>query len=149
MTVSWKLAWAARFVAKWEGFSAKAYWDSLGNVWTIGYGHTGSDVHPGEVISKATAISLLTHDLRYASRAVKRLVHVPLTVRQRIALISFTFNLGAGALEESTLLRELNKKHYRIAANEFLKWDHAGGVKVLGLTRRREAERWLFLHSDR
>lgn len=144
---TWQLAWAARFVAKWEGFVDHAYWDALGRVWTIGYGHTGPDVVAGQKITKLGALRLLTKDLRVAARAVDKYVKVPINVRQRIALISFTFNLGSGALYESTLLRELNKKHYRRAADEFLKWDHAGGVRVLGLTRRRRAERWMFLNG--
>lgn len=145
---NWKLAWAARFVAKWEGLRLTTYLDAVG-VPTIGWGHTGPDVHMGMTISRARAMQLLVMDLREAAAAVSRLVKVPITVRQRIALISFAFNCGIGALEESTLLRKLNAKDYQGAADEFLKWDHAGGSRLLGLTRRRRAERWLFLHSHR
>lgn len=143
----WSLLWAARFVAKWEGFLPRAYLDTIASppVWTIGYGHTGSDVGPGDYVTKDQAQRILANDLRFAADAVGRLVKVPLTVRQRIALISFVFNLGPGALEESTLLKKLNNHNYTGAGNEFLKWDHAGGVQVLGLTRRRKAERKMFL----
>jgi len=148
---TWKLAWAARFVAKWEGLLLTSYLDTIASppVWTIGYGHTGPDVGPGQKISKARALVLLTRDLRTAARAVARDVSVPLTTRQRIALISIYFNVGAGAMGASTLVRKLNAKDYHGAADEFLQWDHAGGVVVQGLLNRRRAERWMFLHSGR
>lgn len=146
----WSLLWAARFVAKWEGFLARAYLDTIADpsVWTIGYGHTG-DVHPGETITKREARQLLANDLRTAARAVERNIHVRLSVRQRIALISLAFNCGEGAVNGSTLQRELNRKNYRKAANCFLDWVHAGGEVVQGLVNRRKQERWMFLHTKR
>lgn len=143
----WKLAWAARFVAKWEGLRLTTYLDAVG-VPTIGYGHTGPDVHMGMSISHLRAVWLLTQDLREAARAVNRDVDVPITVRQRMALISIYFNCGP-IMGTSTLVRKLNAGDYAGAANEFLKWDHAGSARLLGLTRRRRAERWMFTHSAR
>jgi lysozyme len=131
---NWSLLWAARFIAKWEGFSADAYWDTLGQVWTIGYGHTGN-VHAGDHWSHAHALRVLVKDCR--------------TVRQRIALISFVFNLGAGILPGSDLLKALNTGHIHQAATLMLEYDHAGGEVVNGLRNRRKAERWLMLHSQR
>lgn len=61
------------------------------------------------------------------------------------ALVSFTYNLGARSLSTSTLLRKLNAGDYAGAADEFLRWNKAGGKVLTGLTRRREAERALFL----
>lgn len=147
----WSLTWAARFVAKWEGFLPHAYLDTIAQppVYTIGYGHTGIDVYAGESISKVAAVALLTHDLRRASKAVTESIHVKLTVRQRIALISLAFNCGAGAVSGSTLQALLNAGHYHAAADQFLQWDHAGAEVIAGLKRRREAERWMFLHSDK
>jgi lysozyme len=147
----WQLAWAARFVARWEGFLGSAYLDTIASpaVWTIGYGHTGPDVHPGQRISRARALTLLARDLRFAARAVARSIHVPLTARQRIALISLAFNCGPGAVDGSTLQRELNARRYRRAADCFLDWSHAGGVVVEGLLNRRKEERWMFLNSNR
>lgn len=144
----WSLLWAARFVARWEGFLPRAYLDTIAEppVWTIGHGHTG-DVRPGEVISKREARELLADDLRTAARAVRRNVRVKLTVRQRIALISLVFNCGEGAIDGSTLQRELNAGRYRAAANCFLDWSHAGGEVVEGLLNRRREERWMFLHT--
>lgn len=148
--VRWKLSWAARFVAKWEGWLPDAYLDEIASppVWTIGYGHTGG-VREGERWSKAKGIAVLTRDLRSAARAVKRNVHVKLTVRQRIALISAAFNCGPGIVEGSELQKKLNAGSYLGAANELLEWCHAGGVVVAGLLNRRKEERWLFLHNGR
>lgn len=146
MTNPWTLTWAANFVSKWEGFSAKAYWDSIGNVWTIGYGHTGPDVYKGEIITQAKGIYLLTKDLRSASRAIAQHITVPLSYRQRIALISLVFNCGPGCITNTHLQHALNHKHYLVAADRFLDWCHDGNGNVIeGLLRRRQAERRLFL----
>lgn len=147
----WSLLWAAKFVAKWEGFLPHAYLDTIASppVWTIGYGHTGPDVHAGMYVTKAEALRLLSHDLRVAARAVKQNIHVKLAVRQRMALISLAFNCGAGAVAGSTLQAKLNAGDYHGAADEFLKWSHAGGVVVEGLLNRRKNERWMFLHPQK
>lgn len=147
----WSLIWAARFVARWEGLLLVAYLDTIAvpAVYTIGYGHTGHDVYAGERITKAQALRLLTADLRSAARAVAANIHVKLSIRQRMALISLVFNCGPGAVSGSTLQRKLNAGHYSAAADCFLEWDHAGGAVVDGLRRRREAERWMFLHPGK
>ena len=144
----WSLLWAARFVAKWEGFLANAYLDEIASpaVWTIGYGHTDG-VTSGQVVTQSQARKLLAADLRGAARTVEQQVTVPLTVRQRIALISIVFNVGPGVLSDTHLIKDLNARRYKAAADRFLEWDHAGGVVVEGLTRRRESERWMFLHD--
>lgn len=144
--VVWKLTYAARFIAKREGFLGDAYLDTIAepDVWTIGYGHTGG-VQPGERWSKAKALRVLTQDCRWAAAAVKRNVRVKLTVRQRIALISLVFNCGAGAIEGSTLQRLLNARDYKGAGDELLRWSHAGGSVVQGLLNRRREERAMFL----
>lgn len=120
-----------------------AYRDAVG-VPTIGYGHTHG-VHMGEVITREQAQEFLQQDLRWAEAAVSRLVKVSLTDNQFSALVSFVFNLGAGALARSSLLRDLNAGNYDAAANQFLLWTHAGGRVLPGLVRRRRAERKLFL----
>lgn len=153
--IVWKLSWAARFIAKWEGWLPTAYLDTIASpaVWTIGYGHTSAagppSVHPGQRISETRGLVILTRDIRGAARAVNRSIRVKLTARQRIALISLAFNCGSGAVEGSTLQRKLNAGDYLGAANEFLEWSHAGGVVVQGLLNRRREERWMFLHNDR
>ncbi|MNQ87056.1 Lysozyme RrrD [compost metagenome] len=78
-------------------------------------------------------------------KGVEQSVVVLFTQEQFDALVSFTYNLGINALKGSTLLRKLNSGDYEGAADEFLKWNKAGGKILSGLTRRREAERMLFL----
>jgi lysozyme len=146
----WSLLWPARFVSKWEGLIETAYLDVIASppVYTIGYGHTRG-VRAGMHWTKAKALDVLMHDIRWAAAAVREKVHVPLTVRQRIALISIVFNAGPGVLDGTHLILDLNAKRYHAAADRFLEWDHAGGVVVQGLLNRRRAERWMFLHTKR
>jgi len=135
---------AVDFVAKWEGWLPVAYQD-MGGVWTIGYGHTGPDVKPGMSISHKEGLRLLAEDMAGAAKAVAENVKVSLSVRQRSALISFTFNCGPGALAESTLLRRVNAKATPGEIREaFLMWVKVGGQTVQGLVNRREAEAALF-----
>lgn len=116
-----------------------------GDPWTIGYGHTGADVRPGVVFTQAQAEAALRSDLRDAEEAVARAVAVALSDNQFAALVSFTFNVGAGALLESTLLRLLNQGDVAGAAAQFAQWVRGGGGVLPGLVRRRAAERALFL----
>lgn len=135
-------------IRQFEGDKLQAYICPAG-VLTIGVGHTGSDVKPGMKITQAQSDALLTADLAKFEAAVLRLVKVPLTQNQFDALVSFAFNLGAGALGGSTLLKLLNSGRYSEAAAQFSKWDKAtvNGKKVAlpGLTKRRAAEAALFL----
>jgi lysozyme len=133
----------AKFIALFEGFRAVAYWDQWGQVWTIAFGHTGG-VKSGDKVTREKGLVLLRRDAATASQAVSDLVTVHLNQKQFDALVSFVYNLGAGALAESTLLRKLNNGNYRGAAEEFKKWDHAGGEVLAGLLRRRNAEARLF-----
>jgi lysozyme len=129
-----------------EGLRLTAYQDSVG-VWTIGWGHTGPDVRPGLTITRAQAESLLRQDLGRFERGVAGLVKVPLSSNQFSALVSFSFNVGLGALGSSTLLRVLNQGNYTGAADQFSVWNKAGGKTLEGLVRRRAAERALFLKA--
>lgn len=135
---------AAPFVAQYEGLELKAYRCSAG-VWTIGYGHTGSDVHEGLVITKEQALSLLAKDLASHVLQASGYIAVPVTQNQFIALTSFIYNVGVGAFRDSTLLKLLNRGDFQGAADQFLRWNRANGKVLAGLTRRREAERALFL----
>jgi len=121
----------------------QTYDDGVG-VLTIGYGHT-QGVNWGQTITQLQAEELLKQDLNYFEQSVTTLVKVPLTENQFAALVSFTFNVGVGAFSESTLLRLLNQKDYRAAADQFQRWVNGGGKEMAGLVRRREAERTLFL----
>lgn len=135
-------------IKEFEGCKLTAYQDSVG-VWTIGYGWTqpvdGKSIRAGMTIKQETAERLLKTGLVSYESDVSRLVKVGLTQGQFDALVSFTYNLGARSLSTSTLLRKLNAGDYAGAADEFLRWNKAGGKVMNGLTRRREAERALFL----
>jgi GH24 family phage-related lysozyme (muramidase) len=135
-------------IKQFEGCKLTAYQDSVG-VCTIGYGWTqpvdGKPVRSGMTIKQETAERLLKTGLVSYEIDVSRLVKVGLTQGQFDALVSFTYNLGARSLSTSTLLRKLNAGDYAGAADEFLRWNKAGGKVLNGLTRRREAERALFL----
>lgn len=136
-------------IKHFEGFRTKAYLDSVG-VPTIGYGHT-KGVKMGMIITETKAEELLREDLSYFEKKVSELVKVPLTQNQFDALVSFTFNLGEGNLKKSTLLKKLNglvytnNKLLEEVADEFLKWNKAGGKVLSGLTKRRLAEKMMFL----
>ena len=130
-------------IKDFEGLRLNAYQDAVG-VWTIGYGHT-STAYPGQRITTTQATALLRQDVANFENAVTRAVRVPITENQFAALVSFAYNVGSGALNSSTLLRKLNAGDTFGAANEFLRWNRAGGRVLAGLTRRREAERSLFL----
>jgi lysozyme len=144
-----------------------AYLDPVG-IWTIGWGHaipapsggwlrgpenkaTARSLYPGG-ITLAQADALLRGDLVDSCRDVLRLVKVDLNDGEFGALVSFTFNLGAGSLGQSTLLRLLNAGDRAGAADQFLVWNKGRVNGVLqpmkGLTRRRTAERALFLGLD-
>lgn len=112
---------------------------------TIGYGHTGTDVHPGLTITQAQADQLLANDLALFERTINQAISVPLNQNQFDALVSFCFNIGAGGFRGSTLRVLLNEGNYRGAADQLLRWDKAAGKTLPGLTRRRAAERQLFL----
>lgn len=135
-------------IKEFEGCKLTAYQDSVG-VWTIGYGWTqpvdGKPIRAGMTIKQETAERLLKTGLVSYESDVCRLVKVGLTQGQFDALVSFTYNLGGRSLSTSTLLRRLNASDYAGAADEFLRWNKAGGKVLNGLTRRREAERALFL----
>jgi lysozyme len=128
-----------------EGLRLSTYLDAVGKP-TIGYGHL---ILPRETfngpISQARAEALLRKDLHDTEQAITQAVRVPITQAQFDALASFVFNLGAGRLRSSTLLRKLNAGDYAGAAQQFLLWDKAGGKPLKGLTKRRQAERKLFL----
>lgn len=146
-----------KFIESFEGLILKAYDDHNDHVvevgqhaigvLTIGYGHTDAagppKVYVGQQITQSDADNILASDLASVELEVNHLVKVPLNQDQYDALVSFQFNTGA--LGRSTLLKELNAGNYTAAANDFLAWNHAGGAVMAGLTRRREAEKAMFL----
>ena len=133
-------------IRHFEGCRFDAYLCPAG-VWTIGYGHT-ADVKEGDSIDQEAAEAFLIEDLEKFEQAVTRLVEVPLTQQQFDALVSWTFNLGAGNLAESTLLRKLNNYQYVEVPEQMMRWVRAGGQVLNGLVKRRAAEAALFQNKD-
>lgn len=130
-------------IKRHEGLVLHVYQDAAGYP-TIGYGHL---IKPNEnftTITEEEAEKLLLQDLLHAERSVIRNINAPITRYQFDALVSFTFNLGTGALQRSTLRRKLNRQEYKCVPNEFLRWVYAGGRKLRGLRRRRQEEAELF-----
>lgn len=126
-----------------EGLRTEAYYDPAG-VLTIGYGHTGPDVSPGDVISEYWAEHLLRADLYETEKAVDEL-DVAKTQGQFDALVSFAYNLGINRLRTSSLLKTIREGgNMRAIKREFKKWVHAGNKTLRGLETRRawEAERF-------
>lgn len=138
-------------IKQFEGCSLTAYPDpgTGGAPWTIGYGWThpvdGKPVKPGMKIEQETADRLLKTGLVSYENDVLKLAKVKLTQGQFDALVSFAYNVGSRSLSTSTLLKKLNDGDAKGAADEFPRWNKAGGKVLNGLTRRREAERALFL----
>jgi len=131
-------------IKSFEGLKLHAYLPTPDDVPTIGYGHTKT-AWLGMTITEKQAEALLKKDLGWVEAVVAKNVTVPLTQPQYDALCSFVYNLGGTNFKRSTLLKKLNNKDYRGAADELLRWDKQGSKVLRGLTRRREAERALFL----
>ena len=127
-----------------EGLHLEAYQDCAG-IWTIGYGHAGPSVSPGESISEPEAEKLLQADVAEAVACVNHAVQPVISQNQFDAMVDFCFNAGRGNFVQSTLLRKLNSGDFQGAAAQFALWVHAGGEVVAGLLRRRNAEAAMFV----
>lgn len=135
---------ALDIIKQFEGCKLSAYQDIVG-VWTIGFGST-VNVSPGDVITMDEALERLADDVARRASKIQSLVTVECSNNQLCAIVSLSYNIGLGALAKSTLLKLLNESaDLQLVADEFLKWDKAGGQVVAGLLRRRQAERSLFL----
>ena len=108
--------------------------------WTIGYGHLCDPQHPP--ISEAQAEGYLAADLMTALRVALRYCPVLATESEErlSAIVDFTFNLGAGRLQTSTLRRRINQRDWTSAATELGRWVRGGGRVLPGLVVRRQAE---------
>ena len=121
-----------------EGVRLTSYKDSAG-IWTIGVGHTRG-VRQNQTITMAQCESLLKGDLLPCENFVNSIREVN-TQGKFDALVDFAFNLGIGALKDSTLLKRIrNKESEALIKNEFLKWVHANGRVENGLVKRRNWE---------
>jgi lysozyme len=116
-----------------EGFQQKAYQEPDGT-WSIGYGHNG--VKPDDEITPERGIELLAADVERVGRAVEAQATLPLTQGQYDALVCLGYNIGLGALKNSTLMRKLNAADRAGAADEILRWNKVGGSDHPGLSAR-------------
>ena len=133
-------------IKRFEGFSHTIYTCPAGYP-TIGYGHVVLAHEQDQFatgVTQAEAAELLRRGVRIAERAVLRLISVPLTDGQFDALVSFAFNLGAGALQRSTLRRKVNRGEHEGVPEELMKWVWADGRRLPGLVRRRRSESILY-----
>lgn len=142
-----------RLLAEWEGSRSQVYQDALGKQ-TIGVGHllTGRELQTGQIMIDGVPVNfyngltenqifdLLAQDLERFERSVTEKVVVPLRQSQFDALVSFSFNVGVGNFESSTLLKVLNQGRYDEVPNEFRRWNKGNGKVLPGLVKRRENE---------
>lgn len=143
---------AVNLIKEFEGFESQAYIDTDGTP-VIGYGLSrinGKPVQMGDRITAQEANSALNAQLQEIQTVLDKAIAVELSDRQLSAIASLSFNVGVHSIGDSTLVRKLNAGDYNGAANEFLRWDKADVrgrlVQMPGLTRRRQAEKELFLY---
>jgi lysozyme len=126
-------------VAPNEGWRNKPYVDPVG-IETVCAGHTGTDINKNKTYTDEECLGLLAKDLWTADQAVHTTIHVPLTVYQEAALVSFTYNVGEGNLAKSTLAKDFNSKNYDAGCAQLLKWVYTKRHKSPGLVTRRTQE---------
>lgn len=133
-------------IKSFESCRLTAYQDT-GGLWTIGWGHKSQTIHAGDTITQAQADAYMLSDVRECALTVSRLISgsIVLTQGQFDACVSFAYNVGTGRFQNSTLLKKIKSGDMAGAADEFLKWNEVAKKVVAGLTRRRKAERELFL----
>lgn len=146
---------ARLLIEHYEGLGLHTYEDSVGML-TIGYGHTGADVHKGMVITQAEADILLAEDLASFETMLNARLTRTLTQGEFDALVSFLYNVGPGTAgvkdglfvlksgKPSTLWRSVEAGLMRAAAGQFASWNRAGGYVLAGLTKRRASEAMMF-----
>lgn len=133
-------------IKQFEGYSSKAYPDPAtgGAPWTIGYG-TIKGVKPGMVITAQQAEKMLRDDVAKFESGVSSLITAPTTQGQFDAMVSLAYNIGLGNFGKSTLLKKHNARCYTCAADQFRVWNRANGKVMNGLTKRRAAERQVYM----
>ncbi|MGI4831673.1 MAG: lysozyme [Janthinobacterium lividum] len=131
---------------RFEGLRLQAYKDSAG-ICTIGYGHTGADIHMGRCIGEFEADELLRVDLQDAVDCVNRLLEKTIQQHQFDALVDFCYNAGRGSFERSSLLTKVNQMDFEGAAMQFGLWVNVNMRPIPGLARRRTAEAAMFRGS--
>ena len=140
-------------IKEFEGFESQAYVDTDGTP-VIGYGLSkisGKSVQLGDRISVVQADNALNRQMQVIQQELKQVIQIELSDRQLSAVASLAFNTGVDPIKESTLVSKINSGDSLGAADEFLRWDKADVngslVQLPGLTRRRQAERKLFLEG--
>jgi GH24 family phage-related lysozyme (muramidase) len=132
------------FIKSFESFSPIPY-ICPGGMRTIGYGHV---LAKGEYYGRITlenAKELLKRDLSIIETAVIRNINIALSQNQFDSLVSFTFNVGAGSLQRSSLRQKINYcSSTDEISQEFLRWVYANGTKLQGLVRRRMFEAMVY-----
>lgn len=126
-------------IAVHEGYRDDAYIPVPGDVPTIGFGTT-ENVELGDRITPERALVRLLNDANKFESSIKRCVKVPLHQYEYDAYVSLTYNIGAGAFCDSTLVKKLNEQDYLGACQQILRWDKFRGKSLLGLTKRRQEE---------
>ena len=139
------VALSVAFIGGWEGLRTTAYQD-LVNKWTVCYGETRG-VKPGDSYTKVECDSMLAARIDEFDRGLDRCLAADLPVETRIAVVSWTYNMGLGAACRSTLVRKANAGDLIGACNELPRWNWAGGRVIQGLTNRRVSERALCLRG--
>jgi lysozyme len=124
----------------------QAYLDTLAKpaVWTLYCGLTRG-ITEGMICSEAEGQKMFAKELVIYEDAIERLVTVDLNQNQFDALVSWVYNCGVGALQNSTLLKLLNQGKYEAVPTQLMRWVNAGGKRYEGLARRRAAEGALFM----
>lgn len=143
-------------IKHYESCSLTSYYDAFGKCFTLGFGHTGSDVYSGQSISQDEANQLLVDDLKSFENMLNDRLDVSLEQNQFDALMSFLFNIGPGVTgvkdglfhlkngNPSTLWKMVQSSDFIGAKQQFLLWNRAGGQVLRGLTYRRQSESLLF-----
>lgn len=133
-------------IKQFEGYSSKAYPDPAtgGAPWTIGYGTT-KGIKPGMVITAEQAEKMLRDEVAKFESGVSSLITAPTTQGQFDAMVSLAYNIGLGNFGKSTLLKKHNARCYTCAADQFRVWNRANGKVMNGLTKRRAAEREVYM----
>jgi lysozyme len=132
------------FIKSWEKLRLEPYKDAVG-IWTAGYGFTGPEVKQGVTWTLKQAEDALQGRIDAIDGILNKVIIPRVTQGQWDAIVSLAYNVGQAALRGSTLIRLVNQRQFNKAADEFLKWNHAGGKVLPGLTKRRQAERDLFI----
>ena len=143
------VAIAVTIISGFEGLSTYAYHDRIDppKVNTVCYGHI-EDVQLGDHYTKIQCQEMLASDLPKYEDMVQKCIHVPMPAHRHAAIISFTYNVGGGALCRSSVALFLNEGKVEQACDALLRYDRANGKVIQGLENRRKAERTLCLRDD-